>query len=751
MKKAITILLLCSMVLTAYGEAAKKQRTRHKNHPKVGLVLGGGGAKGVAHIGVLKVLERAGIPVDVITSTSMGSIIGGAYACGHTAVVLDSVVKSQDWSLLLSDRENLSYQSLKVREKQNIYFLSKALSFKKKKAVNDGGGFIKGQNIAPLFDMMTAPYNDSIDFHTLPIPFACVATNIVDNSEYVFHSGVLSQAMRASMAIPGVFAPVRRDSMVLIDGGMRNNYPADIAREMGARYIIGVDVQDLPKSADKLNSGTQILSQITDWICMNKYEENLKITDIAIRVNTDGYSAASFSKAAVDTLVRRGEEAAMAHWDELMVLRKKLGLEVEPPGVTMPAEESPLTTKNTFRIDTVTFENMTGDDILYLRRKFNLKRGDMINLELAELVCTSIRHDRYYKSADFRIQKQKGSDLVTLMLSAGARRDTQVNLGVRFDNEEMVALQANAELPLHTKMPMDLELTLRLGKRMKAQVDWMMHPFSFFQPTISYIFRDNEINLYESGDQVLNMKYNQHTVKMSLFNFNVRNFNISIGANWDYYHYRSLMVNNELIPEIGDAGNESRGFITYEAKAKYTSEDHGIFPNSGVGFQARFAYITDNFINLDNKIGIRQLSAMLRTSFLIANHFSIQPMFYGKSLYGEAIPVIFGNYVGGEYFDHYLDGQIPFAGVGYAEVAWKHIFAAQMQLQYHPTTNNYIQLRMAAAQDAPKLEDVFEHKTRLGASLSYYYNTMFGPLGGTIGYSNITKKFYYFINLGFFF
>ncbi len=744
----ITWMAVTLLTMTVHAQQDSLKYTQDHAQPKVGLVLGGGGAKGVAHIGVLKVLERAGIPIQVITSTSMGSIVGGAYACGHTAEVLDSVVKAQDWSVLLSDREDLRHQSLKEREKQNIYFFSKALSFNK--TPNDeGGGFIAGNNIAPLFDLLTAPYNDSIDFNSLPIPFACVATNVVDNSEYVFHSGVLSRAMRASMAIPGVFAPVRKNDMVLIDGGIRNNYPADVAREMGATFIIGSDVQELPKGADKLLSGRQIISQISDWLFMNKYLENMASTNIAIQVNTEGYTAASFSKAAIDTLIKRGEMAAMAHWDELMELRARLGLTEEPPLTTRKADRAPITTKVGFIIDTVVYENMTKEDEEYLQQKFGLQMGNIINYEQAEIICTSVRHDRHYKSASFRMQKQHDSDAVTLILTAGPKRDSQINIGVRFDNEEAVALQANGEIPIHTKMPMELAMTLRLGKRLKAQADWTLQPLDFLQPTISYIYRNNDIGLYEYGDHIYNVIYNQHTLKLALFNFNIRNFNISIGANWDYYDFHSMLVNHETSHTFDKTDFEDKGYITYEARAQYTSEDHWLFPTSGVSFHARYAYITDNFIRLDNKIGIRQNSAMFRANVPILHRLTLQPMFYGRTVHGSDIPVMFDNLMGGEAFDRYVDGQIPFAGVGYAEMAWENVLATQIQLQYRLTTNNYVQLKVAAGQDAPELEDVLNHKTMLGTSLSYYYNTMFGPLGGSIGYSNLTKKFYFYINLGF--
>ena len=747
MKKIVCFVLMMALSTTVHGET-KNTQTTSADKKKLGLVLGGGGAKGVAHIGVLKVLERAGIPIDIIAGTSMGSIIGGTYACGHRSHAMDSVVRSQDWTFVLSDKDDLSHQSLREREKQNIYFYSKTLNFGKK-AGKEGGGLIMGKNIASLFDMLTSPYNDSIDFNKLPIPFACVATDIATNTEYVFHQGVLSRAMRASMAIPGVFAPVRKDSMVLIDGGLRNNFPVDVARNMGADYVIGVDVGDQPKPGNKLVTAGQILTQITDWLCMNKYDENVEKADIVIRVNTDGYSAASFTTAAIDTLIRRGEEAAMEHWDEIVELGKRIGRK----GPSLPALDNTdeLSTKKLHKIGQVRFVHMTSNDERYLRRKFDLEPGDSISIEKAEIITTAIRYNLHYQTSSYRIQDHPGLGEATVILTAGHKQDIQVNLGARFDNEEMAALQANAQLPIRTKIPMDLELTLRLGKRVMARMDWTLPLTSFFQPTISYTFRNNDINFYESGDQTYTMTYNQHTVKMSLFNFNVRNFNVNIGANWDYYNYHSLLVDRRSVREADDRDARDKGYVSYEGRVWYNSENDWNFPSSGVRFHAKFAYITDNFVKLDGRTGIMDYSAMLRATFPLSKKVSVQPMVYGRALVGEYVPVLLNNLVGGEFFDKYVEGQMPFAGVGYLEMAWEKFAAAQLQLQYKPTANNNILMRVAAAQNAPHLKDLLDYKTTLGASLSYYYSTPLGPLGGSIGYSNRTKKFYYYINLGFVF
>ena len=242
MKKHLSLILVLLPVLFLALPALSQERK------KVGVVLSGGGAKGVAHIQALKVIEEAGIPIDYIVGTSMGSIIGGLYSIGYTPQQLDSMVRKQDWMFLLSDRVKRSAMSLNEREKSEKYVFSFPFTKSPKDAVS--GGIIKGQNLANLFTELTVGYHDSISFNRMPIPFACVSDNIVNGSKVVFHNGILATAMRASMSIPGVFAPVYLNGMVLVDGGLTDNYPVDIARQMGAEIIIGVDVQNPLMKAD---------------------------------------------------------------------------------------------------------------------------------------------------------------------------------------------------------------------------------------------------------------------------------------------------------------------------------------------------------------------------------------------------------------------------------------------------------------------------------------------------------------------
>ena len=781
MKRIVLILvaaMMCSMVKAQENDSTvvveKKDSTAvvekkdgtavGKTRKKVGVVLSGGGAKGMAHIGVLKVLEKAGIPVDIVTGTSMGSIIGGLYAIGYNANSLDSMVRVQDWSYVITDKEDLRNQSLSDWQKQNTYFFTTGITLGKKDM--NAGGIIKGKNLAELFNQLCVGFTDSLDFtYDLPIPFACVATDIITNDEVDFHGGKLPQAMRASMAIPAAFSPVRLGDKVLVDGGLKNNYPADLAREMGADIIIGVTVQGTPKTAEDMGGAMSIISQIVDVNCKNKLDENLAITDLHLSVDTKGYNAASFSLAAIDTLVRRGEEEAMRHWDEIVALKQRIGIDdTFRPQILHPLRPKVMTEKH--RILDLTFENMTPQDEKFLRQKFHLNRTDSIDAKLQQELTTSMRMDLFYQTAECRLMPEKlpgssarkipgiwdkvdslwaNADGVRVILSAGNRKSAQFHAGFRFDTEEYAAVQLGLDIPLKTAIPMNTEFTLRLGKRMMARGEITAHPRSFTRPKLTYSFHRNDIDVYVEGDRDWNIRYNQSQCELTPINFDLRHFNLQIGVRWDYMHYRSKL-GSETSTQV-ELGNEH--FFSYRARLKFNTEDSWFFPTRGARFNAEYAYLTDNFAKLDGQTGMSDVSANWRMSFTFGERFTLQPMVYGRLLLGDVVPPVFGNTIGGDFFGHYVEQQMPFAGVGNMEYVEKQFVAAQLQAQERIGTKAYILLRIAAAQKAHELKELFDYRTLLGVQGAFYYNTMFGPVGATVGYSNRTKEPYFYLNLGY--
>ena len=748
MKK--TLLMMMAAVLLSSVAAAQ---TGHgaEQRKKVGVVLSGGGAKGMAHIGVLKVLERAGIPVDIVTGTSMGSIIGGLYAIGYNAQALDSMVRVQDWTYVISDREDLRRQSLGDRKKQNTYFFSTGMTIGKRDG--NAGGLIKGKNLAELFQQLCTGYTDSLDFTTgLPIPFACVATNIIDNSEVDFHSGRLPQAMRASMAIPAAFSPVRIGDQVLVDGGLKNNYPADIARAMGAEVIIGVTVQGAPKVAEDLGNTMSILSQIIDVNCKNKYDENLAITDLHMQVDTKGYGSASFTPAAIDTLIRRGEEEAMRHWDDIAALKERIGIDASfRPTILHPLRPQVLTEKH--RVTGYTFENMTPQAERFIRQKYHLSRTDSIDAALEQQLTTTMRVDLFYQTAECRLVPE--GDGVRVVLSAGNRKSVQLHAGFRYDTEDYAAVQLGVDIPLKTALPVNTDVMLRLGKRLKARAELTVHPRSFTRPTISYEFNRNDVDIYMKGDLAYNILYNQFRGELTPINFNLKNFNLQLGLRWDFMHYRNKL-GTEDAPQVM---LKNEHFFCYRAQLNYNSEDNWYFPTRGSRFRAEYAYATNTLAQLNERgadgsvvgkrTGMSEVSADWRGAFTFGERFTLQPMVYGRLLFSSVFPAVFGNTIGGDWFGHYVEQQMPFAGIGNIEYVGHQFVATQLQAQERIGMNSYVLLRVAAAQQADKLRNLLDNRTILGMQAAYYYNTLFGPIGASLGYSNRSKKPYFFLNLGY--
>jgi NTE family protein len=755
MKKILLVIVAVLMVSAVKAQTDSVSLANQENSPKtrkkVGVVLSGGGAKGMSHIGVLKVLEKAGIPVDIVTGTSIGSIIGGLYAIGYNAHSLDSMVRTQDWTYVITDKEDLGNQSLLDRKKLNTYLFNTGMTFGKRD--RGAGGLIRGKNLAELFQKLFVGYTDSLDFNKdLKIPFACVATNIMDNSEVVFHSGRLPQAIRASMSIPAAFSPVRLGNMVLVDGGLKNNFPVDVAREMGAEVVIGVTLNGKPKTAEDITGTMKIVGQIIDVNCVNKYAENKAITDLWMNVDPHGYSTASFTSEAIDSLVRYGEEEAMRHWDEIIALKKLIGIDDSfRPTIYSPLRPDAMTERQ--HITGFTFENMTPQAERFLRNKFHLNRTDSIDAKLEQALTTSMRMDLFYQTAECQLIPEAGG--VRVVLSAGERKSVQFHAGVRYDTEENAAILLGLDIPLKTATPIETDITLRLGKRLMARGEITFHPRSFTRPTFSFTFHRNDVDVYTYGDLVYNIRYNQSQAELLPINFDLRHFNLQMGLRWDFLHYR-----NKLESELAkDVTLKNQHFFSYRARLALNTEDNWNFPTRGTRFNAEYAYLTNDFAQLDvidavgNKqgktAGMSDVNANWRMSFTVGSRFTIQPMIYGRLLFGSFIPGVFGNTIGGEWFGHYVEQQMPFAGIGNMEYVRQQFVAAQLQAQERIGKSSYVLLRLAAGQQSEKLSELFDYRTMAGAQIAYYYNSIFGPLGATLGYSNHTKKGYFFINLGY--
>ena len=739
MKKQIFSTLVLSMcLLLPFSLYSQEQRK------KVGVVLSGGGAKGMAHIKALKVIEEAGIPIDYIAGTSMGAIVGGLYAIGYTPEQLDSMVRKQNWTFLLSDRIKRSAMSLTDRERSEKFIVSIPFTKSPKDAASSGG-IIKGQNLANLFSDLTMGYHDSINFDKLPIPFACVAANVVNGEQIIFHNGILSTAMRASMAIPGVFTPVRQDSMVLVDGGIVNNYPADVVKAMGADVIIGVDVQNALKKADKLNSAPDILGQIVDITCQSNHEKNVDLTDTYIRVNVDGYSSASFTPAAIDTLMRRGEEAAKAQWNSLLALKKKIGI-TEDYTPKQHGPYSSLSNARTVYVTDISFSGVEVDDKKWLMKKCNLKENSDITTLQIEQALYQLRGSQSYSSASYTLTDTPEGYHLNFLLQA--KYEKRINLGIRFDSEEIASLLINGTADLKTHIPSRLSLTGRLGKQYAARIDYTLEPMQQRNFNFSYMFQYNDINIYEEGERAYNTTYKYHLAEFGFSDVWYKNFRFGLGFRFEYYKYKDFLFKK---PEFIGLDVESEHFLSYFAQVHYNTYDKGYFPSKGSDFKAAYSLYTDNMAQYNEQAPFSALSASWASVIPATRRFSIIPSIYGRVLIGKGIPYPLKNAIGGEVYGFYIPQQLPFAGVTNMELMENSIIITSLKFRQRMGSIHYLTLTGNYGLTDSHFFEILKGKQLFGISAGYGMDSVFGPLEISLGYSNQTDKGSCFVNLGYYF
>ena len=303
-KKTILLFCLFCLFFILYSESSKGQKAQRR--PRIGLVLSGGGAHGIAHIGVLKVMEEAGLRPDYITGVSMGSIIGGMYSLGYSADSLQKIFKRINWKQILSNKipENKVIFLEKSHFSNSIFSLP--LSSRK---FTLPSGLINGQQVENTLSYYAWPAADINDFSKLPIPFLCVATDIINYKKIDLTSGYLSDAIRASFSVPSIFTPLKIDSMLLLDGGLIRNFAASEAKDMGADILIGSYVGFEGYKADKLQSVSGIMEQIAMFRSLSDFENEKKLVNVLIKPETEGFSIFEFTN--VDSLIQRGYKAAL--------------------------------------------------------------------------------------------------------------------------------------------------------------------------------------------------------------------------------------------------------------------------------------------------------------------------------------------------------------------------------------------------------------------------------------------------------
>ncbi len=486
-KILFSILVLLSALPMAAGDVVSDSVPSGRK--KVAVVLSGGGAFGAIHVGALRVIEQAGLPVDMLVGTSMGSIVGALYSVGYDSNEIAAMFRTMDWAELFLDRDDYRRLTLSERESQDTYL------YKRDFYVHGGidpqpGGVIRGNQIQNTFSRFLQGYTDSLNFQTdLPRRFACVATDLVTDTAVVLTQGSIVESIRASMSIPGVFTPVRIGDMVLVDGGAKNNFAADVARQLGADIVIGV-VFDLGLGTDKeYRTLMDVLERSAGGDISRRARANEKYCDVLIKVPVRGYSSGSFTRGAINTLIERGEKAAAEKLDSLKLLKLRAGAQPDK------------------------------DYSLHLRRIADLPDESKTHTELVDL-----REDKVLQAA----------------------------VGLRFDNEDIAAAILHGRYFRAGRVNKQVDLTLRLGLRSMLRVGADLEPWRNKKFGLSYALWYKYSDLYTHGKRTNNLSTIYQHANLKLLSFDAPNFDLELGAGWEHYHIFNRLWNERSAVTVPD-------------------------------------------------------------------------------------------------------------------------------------------------------------------------------------------------------
>ncbi len=422
MTRLIHCLLLFSLLPLNLSAQSEK--------PKLGLVLSGGGARGLAHIGVIRVLEEEGIYPDYITGTSMGALVGALYSIGYTPDEMEQIIEEANWDELLSNSIPLNEVTIEEKEFYGRFIAELAIKGWK---VELPQGLIEGQHLNELFSRLTRSVHDINDFNKFPIPFACVAADISTGERVVLDRGFLPEAMRASMAIPSVFTPVEIDGRLLVDGGLVRNLPVDEVKAMGADVVIAVNVSMGLKPKEELIDMVELLSQSAFLLGERDARDQVKKAGLVINPNLKEFNVSDFKKGG--EIVAAGEQTARRMLDSIKNFKKEFLID----GEMKEAEKLPQ--KDLFNIKKVLVEGNSKIEAEYILGKLNIEENQKLSIdEIAERI-NLLFGTRYFSKIGYSLQNQEDGNTLTVKVKELPQR--KLKFAIHYDTENQVGANFN--------------------------------------------------------------------------------------------------------------------------------------------------------------------------------------------------------------------------------------------------------------------------------------------------------------------
>ena len=726
MKKLLILFLLASSLVVG-----------QQKQPKIGLVLSGGGAKGLAHIGVLKEIDKAGLQIDYIGGTSMGAIVGGLYAAGYSGEQIESIVQSIDLNDILQDvlpRNALPYFEKEFGEKHAISLPVTEKGISLPRAVS------KGQNVLDLFNYVLSPIDSITDFSRLPIPFFCVATDAETGKMILLENGSLPLALRASGSFPTLLNPVEMQGHLLIDGGIANNFPSDIMKEKGVDIIIGVDVQSDLIKREGLNSVITILNQIVSYDIYEQSRKGQRDCDVYIKPDISKFTVVDFDKAK--GIMAQGDKAGKEYrstLDSLVNLQK--GRKQRP---LLKYKDTPFELKG---IQVAGAKNYTP---AYVKGKLNLRNGDVINRqELTKRISFLAGTDNYEK-IDYKIK----NDSIYFNLIE-KKQQAEIRLGAHYDELYQSAVLANYS---HKRLLIkndELSIDLIVGDQIRFNVNYFVDNgfyTSYGLKTRYNHFRTNTRFSFEDNPNVsqIELNYNDFTTEIFLQTTFGRKFAAGVGV-----ELKNLLITTETLTGANNRRItfDNSNYLNFDTYLKLDTYDDPSFPTRGVFADVGGKWYAWSSDHLDNFESFVQLGGRVGFATTFWDRLTFQYTNDAGFTFENPESEVFDFYMGG-YNQNYINTFVPMYGYEFAQLSGNSFLRSEFLLRYRIATNHYASF---IANYGRVDENVFSDGRDLfedvlsGYAIGYSLDTILGPIEIKYSWSPENSDRYWLFNLGFWF
>lgn len=769
----LSFLLLFQIIAIAQDTNDGKSLKPQGKKPKVALVLSGGGAKGLAHIPTLQALDSLGIVPDLVVGNSMGSIVGALYAMGYSGDSIVSIVNEAHWDKLMGGGVSLQNVSAAEKSEYDKYLIQLDFSSRKLRL---GSYLLNDQNLREFITMLTSNVYDVNDFDKLPIPFRAMATDIITGQEVTLSKGSLALAMRASMSIPGVFQAVSYEETLLVDGGLLNNFPVDIAKKLGADIIIGSDVGMLPLEKKDLEDLTTLMFQTTMLNSNIKRPQNRELCDILIDHNDYlTYSTGDFNKAL--KIYEQGKGAVAVQMDALAALAKRLK-QYEQREVKLPP------TRGKFTLDSITYSGISDPNLKYVKARTNIDLDTSYEIKDVIAGVNRAMGTTLFKRMEYAVIAK--DDKLELELHGVERSPHQVKGSLHYDSYHGVGIIGNytgrniignaSRTLITADIAEQPKLRIQYQKNFGHNRNWWWRTELYGQQLKQKVFVlgeyvDNVRNTYHSIDNQFNrnlsslrsyigvgVKYDNTNLK-PIFNprlidnfFNFKKYN-----NYDIELYGHYDYNSMDKVHFATWGTILKGYLgrSLHGNLKLDFKDDSILDYDGS---------TDGYTRLGFDYEKRfPTTSKIVTIFGASAHFILEDTMLDDDDISDMILSLNPKYFLGGNVNSPRNEYFVFPGLREEEVVVSQFVKMNLALQLNVFNNIFITPHFDIASVGfgdfdDYIEDTFPPKGKwsnytdpsilLSAGTTFSYNSVVGPINFDLSWVNNTDKVQFFIGIG---